>query len=377
MIGAVATAAADGRDGQVFDSPETFQDFAAGMMPEQAETPADVLEQERRNKTGVWKYQRKVYEFYHDDYIQIFVAILIFVNFIMECVQRQIDPTTVEYKGLWLVLEHFFTIAFSIELLVNFYGSWRKTFLSSAWNYFDVFVVAVGILLLIVRDLPGPLNFVKMLRAFRVFRLFGRIKSLKMILVSIEKAIPGVVNAFIIMLLVVCIYAVLATDLYAKYYQMALPDDAPVAMTARDQRYGHEYYGNFAKSLYTLFQILTGESWSELGVRPVLHGSPDLTENILSTIFFTSFVLITGIILLNVVVAVLLDGMAAASEERKQSEETNKGGNGESTENGNASDKKKEDDLKQEVTNVKAQVVEMRLKLKEALALTRRRDTTI
>jgi len=345
-------------------------------MPEAEQTPAEIIEQEK-NATGIWKYQGKVYRFYHDDYIQIFVAILIFVNFIMECVQRQIDPTTVEYKVLWLVLEHFFTIAFSIELLVNFYGSWRKTFLSSAWNYFDVFVVAVGILLLIVRDLPGPLNFVKMLRAFRVFRLFGRIKSLKMILVSIEKAIPGVVNAFIIMLLVVCIYAVLATDLYAKYYQMVLPDDAPVAITARDQRYGNEYYGNFGKSLYTLFQILTGESWSEMGVRPLLFNSPDLTDNIVSVVFFVSFVVINGIILLNVVVAVLLDGMSTASDEHKEhAEQKTKPENGKAkpeNDDGMAQDV----DLQQEVSDMKAQILEMRLKLKEALTLVHPKETAI
>ena len=31
-----------------------------------------------------------------------------------------------------------------------------------------------------------------------------------------------------------------------------------------------EYYGTFARSLYSLFQVLTGESWSEAVARPVV-----------------------------------------------------------------------------------------------------------
>jgi hypothetical protein len=291
----------------------------------------------------------------------------------MECVQRQVDPSTTKFPDMWTVVEYFFTIVFTIELLLNAYGSWRKLFLASCWNYFDMFVVAVGILLLCVPNLPGPLNFVKMCRAFRVFRLFGRIASLKKILVSIEKALPGVINAFIIMLLVVCIYAVLAVDLYAKAYDLALPGDPSIAVTPRGQRYGDEYYGNFFRALYTLFQLLTGESWSEMGVRPLLFKEgEDLSNNIVCAIFFVSFVLINGVILLNVVVAVLLDGMTAASEEQKQ-EEAPKGDNGEGSE---VAEGKQEINLKQEVVNVKAQVQDMRAKLKEALALVRK-DATI
>ena len=66
--------------------------------------------------------------------------------------------------------------------------------------------------------------------------------------------------------------------------------------------YGQEYWGNFMKSLYTLFQVLTGESWSEAVARPLLEWSPVPTA-----IYFVSFMLLNGIVLINVVVAVLLE----------------------------------------------------------------------
>merc|ERR1712137_955023 len=65
-------------------------------------------------------------------------------------------------------------------------------------------------------------------------------------------------------------------------------------------------YGDFMRALYTLFQVMTGESWSEAVVRPLLFG---LYKNnaLFVGIFFVSFIILTEIVLINVVVAVLLE----------------------------------------------------------------------
>jgi len=127
--------------------------------------------------------------------------------------------------------------------------------------------------------------------------------------------VPGVLNAFVIMLLVVCIYAVLAVDLLKDGFNDCKNSDIPAAITPRGNCWGDEYYGNFFKSLYTLFQVLTGESWSEMAVRPyLLAGSTDNFDIIIVSVFFVSFVCINGMVLLNVVVAVLLDGINSVGE---------------------------------------------------------------
>merc|ERR1712232_700559 len=77
-------------------------------------------------------------------------------------------------------------------------------------------------------------------------------------------------------------------------------------------------YGNFMKALYTMFQVLTGESWSEAAARPALNYFYDTQDglNILITyVFFYSFVLINSFTLLNVVVAVLMDGMSPSQKD--------------------------------------------------------------
>merc|ERR1711904_120877 len=73
-------------------------------------------------------------------------------------------------------------------------------------------------------------------------------------------------------------------------------------------------YGTFFRALYTMFQVLTGESWSEAGARPAIayyEGKDDVLYTMITYFFFYSFILVNQMTLLNVVVAVLMDGMAS------------------------------------------------------------------
>ena len=118
------------------------------------------------------------------------------------------------------------------------------------------------------------------------------------------KAIPGVFNAFLITIIVMCIYAILGVDFfhltgddggittYNENVRRGLCNETEdgrtvyvddgndylagdycsltqtfSSETARGFTYGEEYYGTFFRALYTLFQVLTGESWSEAGSR--------------------------------------------------------------------------------------------------------------
>ena len=83
-------------------------------------------------------------------------------------------------------------------------------------------------------DLPG-IAILRLLRAFRVFRLFKRLESLRKIIMAIEAAIPGVINAFSILLLVIALYAILGVEFFS--------------ITNR------EYFGDFGRSMFTLFQV--------------------------------------------------------------------------------------------------------------------------
>ncbi|CAE8669548.1 unnamed protein product, partial [Polarella glacialis] len=153
----------------------------------------------------------------------------------------------------------------------------------------------------------------RMMRAFRVFRLFKRVKPLNKLMVSLAKAVPGVVNAFFILLLVMSIYAILAVDFFMDYGEgghYSNEHGESVEMTTpRGNDFGFDYFGNFGKSLFTLFQVLTGDSWSEVIARPMLHSGISITYPLGVSFFFVSFVIVNTLVLINVVVSVLLEKM--------------------------------------------------------------------
>jgi hypothetical protein len=286
-----------------------------------------------------WRYQQQVYTFYTSNTVQLTVALIIVGNFVITIIEKEYDPypeNLQQNRALWQTCDSVFNILFAIELVINMAGSWFLFFWKNPWNVFDFIVVLVG-LLAMGNALNGPLEDLKMLRAFRVFRLFKRVKSLNKIVTALFKAIPGVINAFLIMLIVMCIYAILAVEYFRDAgadgtfvtetkldeFGVSLGRDAQgmeiianqtvTSITARGLRYGEEYYGTFSRALYTLFQVLTGESWAEAVARPLLFGVNP--RNAFGTaFFFTSFILITQIVLVNVVVAVLLDKFVTEDE---------------------------------------------------------------
>jgi len=281
-------------------------------------------------------HQSAVLAFYTHAYVQIPVALAIVANFIVIIVEKEIDPYPPEYQlyaTFWENMDWMFNFIFLAELLLNMYGKFMRNFWRDPWNIFDFIVVLSGILMM-AGALQGAWKNLKVLRPLRVFRLFKRIESLNKIITALFRAIPGVINAFVIMLIFMSIYAVLAVEYFSSFgvkgsfntsQQRGSPpysEFSAVAVSSYSMRelvYGQEYYGSFFKALYTLFQVLTGESWSEAVVRPLLMGSDDnsVSPGVVA-LFFVSFIVLTQIVLVNVVVAVLLDKFVLSDEEEAE-----------------------------------------------------------
>ena len=112
---------------------------------------------------------------YLNSYVQMLIATLIMGNFITNIVEKQIDPWNEFYSDYWRWIEFGWNCIFILELLWNIYGSfylhtWEGHFLRSGWNIFDVLVVGVSVPSMTGADL-GSFSQMRMLRAFRVFRL--------------------------------------------------------------------------------------------------------------------------------------------------------------------------------------------------------------
>ena len=314
---------------------------------------------------GIFMFKDITKHYYDHQVTQIFIAGLILANFFVNVIEKQIDPSGTVHEAFFKSAEDFFNWIFLGELLWNLYSNFFMAFICSGWNIFDSIVVSVGILSLARVPLCCGLSLLRCLRALRVFRLFKRIKSLLKILTSIMNAVPGVMNAFVVVMIVISIYSILAVEFFFNFdqhpvtignvtqvecyyynYQRPMVNgelERVYSVTARGLCFSEEYYGSFFRAWFSLFQILTGDSWSEVLARPIIFGwdqfvlPPTQEEldassevdvfvnnqvsNYIAGFFFMTFVLINSFVLINVVVAVLLDKMVSADDDMNGEEE--------------------------------------------------------
>jgi len=244
-------------------------------------------------ETGALPFQFEVARFYARDKVQIVVAGLIFGNFIVSAAAAQF-PAAVGSAGekVYFGFEVFFNVCFTVELIGNLYANFFCQFWRSAWNVFDFVIVIISIVSMVASNLPG-VGVLRLFRAFRVFRLFKRIKSLKIIIEGVVRSLPGVFNAFAVLLLIMSIWAIMAVNFWK--------DDHP------------NEFGNFGLSLLTFFQIMTYDAWCSGVARELIMEAEG--QAVIVAFFFLMYVFINSIMMTNVVVAILLEKFIAAIEE--------------------------------------------------------------
>jgi hypothetical protein len=72
-----------------------------------------------------------------------------------------------------------------------------------------------------------------------------------------------------------------------------------------------KHFKTFSSAVFTLFQFSTGDGWSDV-VRGLFDEEPSATAG--TSIFFVSFMIIVSLILMQVVIAVLLEEFSKISD---------------------------------------------------------------
>ena len=171
---------------------------------------------------------------------------------------------------------------FCVEILLKL-AVHRLGFFKQGWNIFDLIIVLVALV-----PSSGGLSILRAFRILRVLRLITAIDSFRRVVAGMLLAIPGVGSVGGLLLLVFYISGVLSTSLFG--------DSFP------------QWFGSLGKSMYSLFQIMTLESWSMGIVRPVMEVQP------YAWLFFIPFITITTFTVLNLFIGIVVDAMATVKE---------------------------------------------------------------
>lgn len=160
--------------------------------------------------------------------------------------------------------------------------AFRSLFWRNGWNLFDFVVIAIALL-----PGTGVWAVLRSLRVLRVLRLLTVIPQLRKVVAAFLHAIPGLSGVMAVMSIFFFTAGVLATKLFGDAY----PD----------------WFGTLGRSLYSLFQIMTLESWSMGIVRPVMETYP------YAWAFFVPFIIIATFTILNLFIGIIVSTMQELS----------------------------------------------------------------
>jgi voltage-gated sodium channel len=214
-----------------------------------------------------------------------FIIALILINAIT--LGLETSPTIMASHGeLIQALDRMILSIFVVEISLRILA-YGPRFFKDPWSVFDFSVVAIALL-------PATAQFsvLRALRVLRVLRLISMVPQMRRVVGALLSSIPGLSSIILVMVLIFYVFAVIATNLFATQHP--------------------QWFGTIGQSMYTLFQIMTLESWSMGIVRPLMETHP------YAWAFFIPFILIATFTMLNLFIAIIVNAMQTQAEQESK-----------------------------------------------------------
>lgn len=274
----------------------------------------------------------RVKKFVESNLFQNFILAIIVLNAaIMGVMTAQNLPVVV--RQILTILDTACLCIFIVELLMKLVV-YRFHFFQSGWNLFDLVIVLLSLFsefsffsVFRIFRIFRVLRSLKALKSFRAFRLVSDLRNLRIIVEAVGRSIPGIFWSGMLLLLVYYIFSIMGTTLFGTQFPA--------------------WFGSIGKSLYTLFQVMTLESWSMGISRPVMEIFP------WAWLYFVPFVLCTSFLIMNVVVGIVVNVISEVSESQAgEVSERQAGGENETAGDMQAQLRKELEILRKQLTNV-------------------------
>ncbi|EEH58460.1 voltage-gated ion channel superfamily [Micromonas pusilla CCMP1545] len=265
------------------------------------------------------KGRASVYDFVVSDKFEVIVMVSIMQNIVVMALAH--DGMNDTWVSTLFYINCAFAVMFLLEATAKIYAYNPKEYFSDNWNRFDFFVVVISIGGVVITLFAGQdAAYVSMIRIFRVariFRLIPKAKSLRTLFQTLLYSMPALVNVGSVLALFFFIFAVMGMNLFGKI----VPTDGELSRYAK--------FEDFPTAVLTLFRMSTGEAWNgimhDCMITDNTYKSADednwtdrCTPSYVGTVFYFSvFILLCAFVLLNLVIAVILDNFASNNEDEE------------------------------------------------------------
>ena len=210
-----------------------------------------------------------------------------------------------EVEALYETALHAFSILFYVEALCKYRVYGKIFYFRDEWCRLELRLVALSLLEQseivyiisehIVQMPPAVLRIPSALLALRVLRLLAVSKELEKLVTVITLSIPSLINVLSLLVLVIFIYSILGVQLFTFISKGYYINE-------------HRNFDNFGNAMLANIQQLTGDSWSTMMYEARTRGTA--SDSIVQG-FFVSFQVICGFVILNLLVAVILENFSS------------------------------------------------------------------
>ena len=237
--------------------------------------------------------RKRIYDFVQTRGCINFITTLILINSITLGLETN-AVAMAEYGPVLVFIDKAIVLIFTVEIFLKLYAS-RFDFFKSGWNIFDLIIILASWI-----PSSGPFSILRALRVLRVFRFFSVVPQMRKVVGALLHSLPGMMSVGGILFLIFYVCSVLTTSLFGAHPSLEM----------------QEWFGSIPASFYTLFQIMTLESWSMGIVRPTMEIFPE------SWLFFVPFIIVTSFAVLNLFIGIIVDAMQVAQAETRDQDKT-------------------------------------------------------
>ena len=204
---------------------------------------------------------------------------------------KTLDEVDTHYDFFLKFADYFVTVYFVFELTIKMVAEKKfVNFFKSGWNLFDFIIVFITLLPL---ESSNYAAIARLMRVFRILRLFTARPELKAIIDMLIKAIPAIIDIVILMFIIFYIYAIIGNFFF---------EELPSGL-----------WENFLVSMLTLFRVLTFEDWTD-----VMYEAMEVYP--WAWTYFVSFIIIAAFVFFNLFVAVIIGEMQKLQEAEMKEE---------------------------------------------------------
>lgn len=235
------------------------------------------------------------------------MVLCILVNTLLLSLDRY--PGNPEETVVMEKINIFFTVIFTVEMIIKILAIGFKHYFTSMFNVFDCLVVISGFIDIFLAtfllsendDNKDSRSIITAVRGFRLLRIFKLARSWKRFEILIEtlgRTLVDIATFSILLFLFIITFTLLGLELFANRAKFT-EDDFVDEVNGTPPRYN---FDRFINSFTTVFIVLTND-----GISGIFYNYYRAVGAISAILFFISLVIIGQKILLNLFIAILLE----------------------------------------------------------------------